>query len=38
MVTFMVKWTLAAIPAMIMIAILIGVLTAILGGMFGMGA
>jgi hypothetical protein len=35
MVVFIVKWTIAAIPAMIILAILIGIVTAVLGGIFG---
>ena len=37
MVTFMVKWAFAAIPAMIIIAIFVAVLAGLLGGMFGLG-
>lgn len=38
MVTFMVKWSLAAIPAIVIIAIIIAALAAILSGIFGVGA
>ena len=37
MVTFMVKWAFAAIPAMIIIAIFIAFLMALLSGLFGLG-
>lgn len=39
MVWFMVKWALASIPAMIIIAIIVAVLAVVLGGVLGgMGA
>ena len=38
MVTFMVKWSFAAIPAIIIIAIIIAVLAGVLSGFFGVGA
>ena len=38
MVTFMVKWSFAAIPAIIIIAIIIAVLMGLLGGLAGVGA
>jgi hypothetical protein len=37
MVTFMVKWAFAAIPAMIIFAIFVWVLATVLGGMLGVG-
>ena len=40
MVIFMIKWAIAAIPALLILAIIVGVLSAILGGlgmMIGMG-
>ena len=35
MVVFMVKWTIASIPAMIIVFVVIGVAAAILGSIFG---
>jgi len=35
MVTLMVKWVLASIPAFLILAILGGIVTAIFGGIFG---
>ena len=35
MVAFMVKWTIASIPALIILLILLAILSAVLGGLFG---
>ena len=35
MVVFMVKWTIAAIPAMIILLVLLAIISAVLGGVFG---
>ena len=37
MVTFMVKWAFAAIPAIIIIALILAVLSAVLSGFLGLG-
>lgn len=38
MVTFMVKWAFASIPAIIIIAIIIAMLAGVLGGFLGVGS
>lgn len=35
MVTFMVKWTIASIPAMIILVVIGAIVTVVLGGVFG---
>lgn len=35
MVVFMVKWAIAAIPALIILAILVGIIAAVFGGLVG---
>ena len=35
MVVFMVKWSIAAIPAIIILVVLVAIIAGVLGGMFG---
>jgi len=35
MVVFMVKWSIAAIPAIIILVVLVAIIVGVLGGMFG---